>query len=103
MTHYEERLKSVLDADRFTLAISMLSEAAVVGKLTREALAALQDEFSFSDKNTTGIQREILQVLEHDGYLEQRPRGYVYVSKLLRDWWKQRYENFYTPILSKKA
>ena len=43
-------------------------------------------------------ERQILQVLEHDGYLEQGKDGFIFVSKLVRDWWKKRYDAFYTPV-----
>ena len=37
-------------------------------------------------------------VLEHDGYLSAEPRGYVFVSNLVRDWWRARHEFGYTPV-----
>jgi len=43
-------------------------------------------------------ERQILQVLEHDGYLEQGKDRFIFVSKLVRDWWKKRYDAFYTPV-----
>ncbi len=36
-------------------------------------------------------------VLEHDGYLEQRQDAYVFVSKLIRDWWNARYRFNFIP------
>jgi uncharacterized protein len=99
LTHYEERLKLVLGKERFSLAIEMLTESAVAGKLNAEALEALRANYQFKDMTAAQVQREILQVLEHDGYLMGGTEGYVFVSKLVRDWWKRRYEAFYTPIL----
>jgi len=102
LTHYEERLKLVLGVDRFPLALEMLSEAATEGTLSKRALAALEDLYIFQGGITTSqVEREILQVLEHDGYLQQTDQGYAFVSKLVRDWWKKRYEAFYTPILER--
>ena len=46
-------------------------------------------------------QHEILRVLEHDGYLERDGDGYRFVSRLVRDWWKNRHSFGYTPILER--
>ncbi len=98
LTHYEERLKMVLSADKFTLAVDMLTEAAVCGVLTRDVIQDFQKHYTFENENIFEVQRAILSVLEHDGYLEQTQKGYVFISKLLRDWWKRRYEHFHIPI-----
>lgn len=98
LVHYEERLEHVLDTEACTFALDMLTEAAVVGQLSYEALKAFQREYAFDGRETGELQKEILWVLEHDGYLKKDRAGYVFVSKLLRDWWKNRYEHFYTPV-----
>ena len=98
LTHYEERLEQVLGPEIMPIALEMLTEAAVVGCLSREAIGALQKDYKFTERATGDIQKEILWVLEHDGYLKQEDKGYVFVSKLLRDWWKSRYMNFYISI-----
>jgi len=98
LTHYEERLAQVLGADALPLALEMLTEAAVVGKLTDEVLAVLRDDYSFEEQTAVEVQREILGVIEHDGYLRHMPRGYVFISKLLKDWWKNRHQYSYTPV-----
>ncbi|UCC29979.1 MAG: hypothetical protein JSU86_17485 [Phycisphaerales bacterium] len=102
LTHYEDRLKLVLGQEAFPLALEMLTEAAVTGHLTRDALAALEKYFSFPEQSTAEAQEEILRVLEHDGYLRLTESGYVFVSKLVRDWWKARYEFAFTPISQRK-
>ena len=101
LTHYEERLKLVIGAEYLPLAIEMLTEAAVAGALRKEALVALQKTYAFGEKNLADVQRAILQVLEHDGYLQREGAAWVFVSKLVRDWWKRRYEAFYTPVLER--
>ena len=88
----------VLGAEALPLALEMLTEAAVVGKLTDEVLTVLRDDYSFEDQPPVEVQKEILGVLEHDGYLKHMPRGYVFVSKLLKDWWKNRHQYSYTPV-----
>ena len=98
LTHYEERLKLVLGPEAFPLALDMLTEAAVTRCLTREALAVLGKYYSFPEQTVAEVQEEILRVLEHDGYLTQTSNGYVFVSKLVRDWWKARHGFAFTPV-----
>ena len=102
LTHYEERLELVLDKEAFPLALDMLTEAAVSGVLCQDALLAFQKEYATTEGSTLEIQRQILGVLEHDGYLTRGQHGYVFVSALLRDWWKRRYEELYVPISGRR-
>lgn len=101
LTHYEERLEMVLGKELFTLAIDMLTEAAVTGCLTNEAIRAFQKEYTVSDQDIAEAQKEILWVLEHDGYLRQKEKGHIFVSKLLRDWWKTRLGSGFIPVLER--
>jgi len=105
LTHYEERLEMVLGKELFTFAIDMLTEAAVTGYLTNEAIRAFQKEYSrlLEGVDIVEAQKEILWVLEHDGYIQQSKNGYVFVSKLLRQWWKNLHGSPYTfiPILKR--
>jgi hypothetical protein len=89
LTHYEERLERVLGIELSKFAFDMLTEAAVVGRLDRT--------------NVADAQKEILQVLEHDGYLKKSREGFVFESRLLRDWWKNRHEAFFTSVLKRRA
>lgn len=101
LTHYEERLEMVLGKELFTLAIDMLTEAAVKGCLANEAIAALQNEYKLEEGDMIEAQKEVIWVLEHDGYIRQSKEGYVFVSKLLKDWWKNRHVGFFTPVLER--
>jgi hypothetical protein len=103
LAHYEERLKLVLGAERMTLALDMLTEAAVTGGLNADAIRAFQDEYSLEGKPVEDAQKEILWLLEHDGYLTQTADGYTFVSALLRDWWKNRYKMFFTPVQERRS
>ena len=103
LTHYEERLEMVLGRELFTLAVDMLTEAAVTGCLTEEAIAGLQKEYTLEEADIVEAQKEVIWVLEHDGYIIQGKDGYVFVSKLLRDWWKNRHKAFFTPVLKRGA
>ena len=101
LTHYEERLEMVLGKELFPLALDMLTEASVTGRLTPEALTALQEYHRVEGKTIADARKEILWVLEHDGYLESAAEGYAFVSTLLRDWWNARHGQFYTPALER--
>jgi hypothetical protein len=101
LTHYEERLKLVLGQDAFPLALEMLTEAAVTGRLDQKALSALRESYAPGTGNVADAQVEILRVLEHDGYLQSGDDGYRFVSHLLRDWWRKRYGGFHTPVLER--
>ncbi len=101
LTHYEERLKLVLDKSVLPLCLEMLTDAAVTGCLSRQALQAFQDSYSLEDRSVKEAQAQILQVLEHDGYLEPTQDGFVFVSKLLSDWWERHYGLLHTPILER--
>jgi hypothetical protein len=92
----------VLPEETVSLAFEMLTEAAVVGKLTKTALAAFGESYAIKNNSNEEI-LNILWVLQHDGYLKEKSGSYVFVSKLLRDWWKARYEKFYVPIGQRKA
>ena len=101
LTHYEERLEQVLGKEMLPLALDMLTQAAVTGHLTPQALAALQKEYTFEEQSFNDVQKEILWVLEHDGYLKPVPKGYAFVSRLLKNWWVNRYRLSFIPILKR--
>lgn len=101
LIHYEERLKLVLGIEKMALTLDMITEAAVTGCLTREVIKKLQKDYVFDKETTADVQKDILWILEHDGYLVQTESGYVFVSNLLRDWWKNRYQMFFTPVLER--
>ena len=103
LMHYEERLKTVLGDEAFTFATEMLTETAISGALDRQKLIALQRFQDLPDRNVEEVQREILWVLEHDGYLKQTSNGYGFVSNLVRDWWRRRHELRYIPVAKRKG
>lgn len=101
LTHYEDRLKIVLGPEIFPLALEILTETAVTGCLTLEALEALQKGYEFDGRSAREAEEEILRVLEHDGYIKAGKVGYVFESHLLQDWWKKRYGLFHVPVLER--
>jgi hypothetical protein len=90
LVDYEERLLRVLGPDLRVLALSLLTEAAVAGALTRDAATRIAADEAGADP---GALRVVLDVLEHDGYLRPDPggAGLVFVSGLVRDWWRKRF------------
>jgi len=101
LTHYEDRLKLILGPEIFALALEMLTETAVTGRLTRESLIALQKGYEYEDISVREAAEEILRVLEHDGYIKQGKGGYVFESHLLKDWWTKRYGFSYVPVIER--
>jgi hypothetical protein len=95
LADYEERLIRVLDREKIPLALDLLSEAAINGKLTTGMCGILSHRSGLTDKGSA--LREILDVLDHDGYLVQESPGadWVFSSNLIRDWWKKRFSQSY--------
>ncbi len=98
LKHYEERLSMVLDEQALVLAIDLLSEAAVCGRLRPASLKAASQLFVFETRTTEDVIRLVLEVLEHDGYLVRDGQDWTFVSSLLCDWWKARYGYSFTPL-----
>ncbi len=97
LSHLEERLKLVLGLDLLPLALDLLTEAAVVGRLTVDATAFISRAFFQEPADVRTNLRHVMDILVHDGYLQQEEGGWVFVSKLVRDWWKGRFEMGYLP------
>lgn len=100
LSHMEERLHMVLGPELDTLALDLLTEAAVTGGLHEHAardMARLQFDEGWAEPL-----RQILEILEHDGYLKRRGMDYSFESALLRDWWKARFEFAYVPFAQRK-
>lgn len=95
LADYEERLLRVLDRDKIPLALDLLSEAAIKGVLTKAVCDALFDRSGLADKSV--VLREVLEVLEHDGYLvrHETADGWRFASNLIRDWWRKRFSQSY--------
>lgn len=101
LSTYEERLKTVLSSEMLPLALELLTEAAVIGNLTSDAAVKLSSDFPLNKRSSKEVLREIIGILEHDGYLVKKKEGYVFVSKLVRDWWKARFGFQYVPAVER--
>ena len=95
LADYEERLLRVLDNEKIPLALDLLSEAAINGILKSAMCDVLFDRSGLKDKGP--VLREVLDVLEHDGYLVRHETmdGWRFSSNLIRDWWKKRFSQSY--------
>jgi uncharacterized protein len=101
LSHLEERLRMVLGPKVHLLALELLTEAAVTGSLSEEVARALaQEHFS---KDWEPHLREVLSILEHDGYLDNRSGRYVFLSRLLKDWWQARFGFTYIPVAKRET
>lgn len=98
LAHMEERLLKVLPAALRALATDLLTQAAVQSPLSAPAAIALGKRTLAEDEDVQSALRDILAVLEHDGYLQREPGGWRFASRLLRDWWKARHELFFVPV-----
>lgn len=96
LTHYEDRLSLYFSKEILPFVTAILTEAAVSGPLTLTVLSALREDYATKDACPDERLAEIMHVLEHDGYLRKSSEGYVFESRLLRDWWKKAHEEFYT-------
>lgn len=95
LADYEERLLRVLDQDSVMLALDLLTEASVAEGLTPENARFLAKNSQPENQDET--LREVLDVLQHDGYLEwdEDKNLWSFVSSLVRDWWKRRFSQSY--------
>jgi len=92
LSHYEERLR-LLGPEFYEIAVEFLTEAAVAGQLSLVTAEGLAAEHPIEGKPPATQSREVLGVLEHDGYLRETSTGvYSFDSKLVHDWWRISYE-----------
>jgi len=95
LADYEERLLRVLDPGSVMLALDLLTEAAVTDGLTPENANILMQGSQLDDPDKA--LKEVLDVLQHDGYLEwdEDRKVWRFVSSLVKDWWKRRFSQGY--------
>ena len=91
MQHYEGRLETVLGRKGYPIALEILTETAVRGRLEDDTVDRYCTHFAAGIEDGVPSVEDVLHVLEHDGYLERQDSGYRFVSGLLEDWWRGRY------------
>jgi hypothetical protein len=104
LSHLEERLKMVLGPELHPFALELLTEVATVGVLTAETADIIGSSYSFEGRSTRDVLREILGILEHDGYIQPDDRGdFRAVSRLVNDWWRARFAFGYIPASKRRG
>lgn len=104
LSHMEERLKMVLGPELHPLALELLTETALTGQLTPEATDTIGLDYISDNKSRSDALREILSILEHDGYLIKRSNdSYAFQSKLLKDWWAAHFGFGFKKASERKA
>ena len=98
LAHYETRLRDALDEDGRSIAMEILAEAATQGAFTVGTRGRLGEIYSRMMGDAHGRIDEVLDVLEHDGYLAMHDDDYRFQLHPLRDWWATRFRNHHVPI-----
>jgi len=98
LAHYEERLRTVFGRQLAAFALELLTEASVEGILTVKAVTAQRENHDTTNVISRKEQNHVLQTFEHDGYLQRSDGGYIFVSGLLKEWWKARNGFGYIPL-----
>lgn len=98
LAHYEKRLHEGLDDESHKVAMEILTEAAVKNYFDDRASACLVQLFHPLIENVQERITEVLEVLQHDGYLGHENGQYQFESRLLKDWWFARYQGHYQPL-----
>ncbi len=84
LVHYETRLKEALDDEGYSLAMEILTEAAVEGRFTARAESSLATLYRELVEEAPVRIADVLAVLVHDGYLAPGEDGYRFSSHLLQ-------------------
>lgn len=98
LVHYESRLKDGLGDDAFRLAMEILAEAAVTEQFDGEARRLLARDYKRIVEDVVSCINNTLEVLVHDGYLEDKDGVFTFPSRLLRDWWLSRFRDHHIPL-----
>jgi len=97
LSHMEERLKFVLGPEIYPLALEIITEAALSGSVDDKAAEVLAKGYNFETKSNE-VLRFAFGILEHDGYLRRDSDLYRFSSRLLKDWWSNRFSFGFIPV-----
>ena len=101
LVHYEARLKEGLEDESYSIAMEILAEAAIQDVFTEHARRCLERLYSALGDDAPGRIADVLEILVHDGYLEEGNDGYHFPSRLLKDWWSARFRDHHTPLVNR--
>ena len=103
LLHYENRLKEALDEDTYRIAMEIQAEAATEGVFSTSARRYLQHTYSRVMPDVRNRIDEALDVLMHDGHLEEADGGHRLAFRLLADWLHTRFHGHHTPLRKRKG
>ena len=104
LEHYQSRLRTVLGDDGYVVALELLTEAAVSdGELADASIRRYEAYRSVLHDESAARIKDVLHVLEHDGYLARQDDGYRFVSGLVEDWWRARNGRGFVPFSERQA
>ena len=103
LVHYETRLKEGLEDERYAIAMEILAEAATRERFTPSARRCLERLYAPVVDDAPGRIADVLEVLVHDGYLEEGDDGFRFPSRLLKDWWSARFRDHYIPFEDRRG
>ena len=90
LSHYETRLNAVLGPSKYWLARELLTLVCRHdGILPAGSVNEWVRSLGGLHANPEDDVRDVLHLLEHDGYLAREGGGYRFVSGLLEDWWRK--------------
>ena len=99
LTHMENRLAKMFTQEALPFVMEVLTQAAIAGRIRPVDIRTLGNRNNLLAKDYPSILPHMFDVFEHDGYLRKCNDGsYEFVSNLLRQWWKARFEAFYEPL-----
>ena len=99
LEHYQSRLRMVLGDAGYEVALELLTQAAVSeGRLSDASIDQYEAYRSVTSQASGPQIRDVLHVLEHDGYLTRRNHAYHFVSGLVEDWWRARHPRVFVPF-----
>ncbi len=101
LSHYEERLKLVIEPSRLALALDLLTQASL-GKLTWTSAKQLARDHIAATSDASAV-TDILEILQHDGYLRDHDGGFCFESNFVRDWWKNRFAGTFVPACEREV
>ena len=103
LVHYETRLQEGLEDESYTIAMEILAEAATQERFTPAARRCLEQLYAPVVNDVPGRIADILEILVHDGYLENGDVGFRFPSRLLKDWWSARFRDNYIPLEKRRV
>ncbi|TVR66328.1 MAG: hypothetical protein EA420_01830 [Candidatus Competibacteraceae bacterium] len=78
--------------------MEILAEAAITEQFDGEARRLLAADYERIIEDVAACITHTLEVLVHDGYLDQSDGVFRFPSRLLRDWWLARFRDHHVPL-----